>query len=291
MEERLKQLDTIIQSRQYPFFCLLDEHRKIIVPAKRLRRTDVNEYFKHWAFIKMKLANELEPGKYILECFYDTARKNSSDYPIEKSAHISILDPVILQDPTPKKKPFNMDEKEYIEIIKENERLKAEKSLLMVEVKMLQEKIENLEEELNEMEGLADEASTGIKGGMEAITPLIPMFEKFMEQRDRQLNLEELRLKKVAPKTKKKIYRIAQNQQAQPLQQQQQENQQQQEEQNINDQPSEYEILIDRLDMLLDNDPDLANQELDIIQLNNPNLYNQLVIDLDLEHDNQENNG
>lgn len=276
MKDTIAKIDAVIKSRQYPFFRLLDGNRNVIVPNKRPGKKDLNEYLRHWDFIKHKLQNELPVGVYILECFYDVGRKTSYDYTIDKKEDNP--EPQILQ-PLNDKKITAMTEEKYLQLLEENSELQTQKNVLMMEVKMLQEKVANLESELSESEDLADESQNGFGGGMTALMPtLTPMLEKYFAQRDRELDLKEKIFNKKLSKPKIKIRRL-------PDQQEQQAHNNGQQSEHNQQSNQDYQMLVQQLAGLLETDPDNANLQLDAIQQNHPDVYNQLLIDLNLESD------
>jgi hypothetical protein len=98
--------------------------------------------------------------------------------------------PPTLQDPKPVNGVYNF--KEGIELNSKLIRLELENKHLEIKIKELEEIIKDLEEEIKENETLAEDQSTPIQDFLqETLTTAVPLFDKFLELKERKIALQE----------------------------------------------------------------------------------------------------
>lgn len=98
--------------------------------------------------------------------------------------------PPTLQDPKPVNGVYNF--KEGIELNSKLIRLELENKHLEIKIKELEEIIKELEDELKDNETLAENQATPIQDFLqETLTTAVPLFDKFLELKERKIALQE----------------------------------------------------------------------------------------------------
>ena len=151
-----------------------------------------------YEYIKYRLL-DLPDGTYILSCARDsTLKKDVTRYEVIKDSET----PEVIQAKRSivSKNSSNIDMEnisleDYIDLVKENERLKAENAVLQTQLKMT--------EEFYKEKTLSDPGAVGASKTVEIIKELAPsalgLLSEFMNQQSRKLDLEEKRLNQTQP--------------------------------------------------------------------------------------------
>lgn len=249
---------------------IVEEKENIIIPWSKVSTI---EALNRLDYIKHKLDGDLDSGTYEIQCKINFLKNGITEpfrFDVKERKIVSLStitktdDKEVLTEEATTMREIDLEE--YIDTIKENERLKV-----MVEVlegernlykKLYEEKGPTALNDAPEEKGMMERALEGLSG---AAPILMGLAEKFMEQRDRRLSIEESKIKPTTKPTMKRRVR-----QAQPLQEE------------------SREQLADRLELLFESDPDLFNDELDMIEGNDPELYEYLADQLGLEDSEEE---
>lgn len=240
----------------------------------------VGENFQQEAYDKLKHIEliikqyKLEPGTYQIQCRSSHTRGglvDSFDFIIPKK---NLPVPEGAEDYTQQQEEMaghEIDFDDYVKLIKENAALKALNEMLVVE----RDHYKKLAANPVALQDAApvEPEKTGTDRLLDALGTLAPglmaLGEKFMEQRDRTISLEEQRLQKAIVK-KKPAPRMRQQQQP------------------VAEDNQELEQLVERLSALMNEDEDAFNDELDELEQNDPEMYQAVCEAMELEEHEEE---
>jgi hypothetical protein len=235
----------------------------------------------------------LHAGTYYLVCFYNQAKASQTTYDVVKTQEDYEAGKGIYKPYLEVKKPETaetindndmqaMTLEEYKKLIKENSELNSKLSLLMTELTIARKEIEELKDTIAELEeeGLSDgEEGGGFLGGLAAVMPTaIPLLEKFLEQQDKRIALQEMALMNRKSKPKPRIAPRPQgggiqqmyNNFVQPVVDVNQGQQMQ------DDGQSDFNQIVSYFDNLFATNEEQANQELDQLQQEDVEMYNEV---------------
>jgi hypothetical protein len=221
------------------------------------------ERFEH---IKIQLEKKLGPGVYSIECNTGNYRSSFKD-----CFEVIIKEPVLISlnnqnkdseiiDETQNQETMNeINFEDYINLIKDKERLTAQNALLLTQLEIEQKKNGNVS--LNDSSG-GTIGEKVINSLSENIPMVLSIFDKWMAQRDKDLELRERALN---DKTGNKMIQ-----------------------KKINGNHFSKENLISHLEDLYLNNPEEFEKSLDKIQQTDPDLYNYCLQSLGLEETEEE---
>jgi hypothetical protein len=241
----------------------------VLIPYSKMGKQHCIARLNH---IKHELENDLPPGKYIIQvCMGSTKTAMKKNFEVEVYAPIKVLHSrtqhspsVEVDDKTEETTDNNMNGfvsiEEYKKMLQEISNLKMQLHVLMTENEMLNREISRLD---SGGRGIGDGsgntfAETAFKTLSDMAPGIMNVVDKFLEQRDRRLDLDERKLNKV------KVNRS-----------------------NVQQQQMTREELADYIDDLFDKDEARANMELDKIKQSDPDTYNWLWDELGLVDDNE----
>jgi hypothetical protein len=176
-----------------------DEER-ILIPFSKI--TDTSKAIARLDHIRYQIEHVLGPGEYIIEARTGNNQSSLVDmFPFKIKARIS--PPIAsegeepgtgvqerIEDKTFEQEIMNdpIDFDDYVNLIKENERLKAQNALLATQLELAQKQPQLSEPapSLGEkaIQALADNAPV-----------ILGIFDKYFQQKDRQLDIEEQRIR------------------------------------------------------------------------------------------------
>jgi hypothetical protein len=232
---------------------------KITEPEKGVAR------LKH---IRHQIEKVLEPGDYIIECRTGALASSLVDmFPIkiparyvpapvqqgENQSSTAIQESI--EDKTFEQETMqNIDFDDYVALIKEVEKLKAEKALLMTQLEMMQRQPQ-----------LSEPAATAGDKAIQALADHAPsilgIFQQFMNQRDEQIKLERDKMRGSNSRGFKKKVETRK--------------------------PTREEILYE-MAALQERDPDSFDATLDEMEEQDPELYEYICENLQIEFEDDE---
>lgn len=251
--------------------------RLVLIPFAK----DAKDKNARWEHIKHTIDRKLGPGDYIIEAragITPNSLKEQFSFKINSALPMKqdlqeggaeeIQDHTINQEAM-----FNIDPEDYIETIKENERLKAE-------LKNANDLIEVLRQNQNHQQGLNDAqvvANPTMKLLEDSIPTALTLLDQLLSLRNKTLDLKEKELdykngqykKVVNPKTKPKP--------------------------KVKRAMNDNEKLLEYFETLFEQDPDAAEVELDKLEKHDPETYDYVCEQLGLfdeeEGDEEEEDG
>jgi hypothetical protein len=255
-----------IKAGAYKTLRLLKKDEKgaeqIIYSWNKAGTDSVKERFE---FIKMKLP-ELGSGSYLIECATSHTSGIKEKFPIDiiEKQYVSFthtadeVKKINTEEPqTVETMPHEIDWEEYKELVKENERLKGQIAVLSTQ-RELEEKYKSLNDPA---------PASGIATMLQEYAPTaLQIFDKFLSQRDRQMDIRERELSLEesglsSSGTKKKIKRIAKPSQEKQV--------------------TKEDILLS-FQQLSESDPEQFEAELDALEEKNPELFDYICQQMDL---------
>lgn len=262
--DSLDQLENSVLSGIFPYIRVMSEDKGIIVSAKKTGK-HLEKIRAHWRFVRHKIEKELPPGKYLIECAYDSAKRNIHPYEFTKPVGFIAPNekPVVTQktelDP---QKAMSLSTAEIMKLVKENAELSAENKWLLQMNADLSKKLQAQELAMSTM--LQDDDDTPelsevekIGNALNNIIPqAIPMLDRWFDLQEKKIMIQG----GGNPPQQKTIPRTVPVQQDQVYAQQ-------------------YNALNELFNQGQD---EQANEILSQIAAQNPALYNRLCQDLDL---------
>jgi len=237
--------------------------RETVLPFSKMG--ELKYSFDRLDHIKLQIDKKLPPGKYLIECNTGHGISNLKD-----SFEVIIKEPLLISEGNiienklqeniidkteDQEQMHNIDFEDYLQLIKECEKLKAQNALLLTQLEMT-----------NKMQGvnnLSDsEPKTITEKVFKSLDDNLPMvlniFDKFITQRDKQLELKEKELNiKSGHRTMSKKTKV------------------------------NPDKVVKELEALYDKDENLFNKALDELEDKDPNLYQYCCNALGIE-DNEE---
>lgn len=248
------------------------------IPIISWSKVSSEEALNRLEFIKYKIDGDLEAGVYEIQCKINFNKGGITEpYRFEikerKTIPLSTLPKEQVEEVQTEEEPDmkQIDFDDYINTIRENAELKAQNDVLVRErdfYKKLSEEKAPLA--LNDS---PEEKSIGerVIEGLAATAPsLLALADKFLEQRDRKLTLEENQQRPKLPyrEMNKRIRRRV----VQPMQ----------------DESMDREKLLEHMTFLCDNDEERFNDEMDALELSDPDTYDYIYDQLGLEDSEEE---
>jgi len=242
-----------------------DENPEILIPYSKL---ETKECYSRLEMIKFKVENgELPPGNYAIQC-----RSNWLKSGIVETFPLSIQERKMIPFKIPNKDETieepevmisnQVDFEDYVDLIKENAKLKADLQFANLQLKMQADFYKDmLKQQPQALNDSAKEKTTGerIFESIEAIAPsLMGLAEKMLDQRDKQITLEEKKLDKVVVKKKGDMAK------------------------------QKMDNLIKRLETLYEQDPERFDAEMDDLEQRNPEAYEYACKVLEIEDEDEE---
>jgi hypothetical protein len=187
---KLTELKTLAKSGGYKMASLEDSQGKRMLPFNRLNvRLDTQ-----FSNIDQKLRNELTPDGvyYVVLATSIAAAKNPDRYPVSKGkltpdqVQNAQNTPIVIHTPVSKSEEM-LSMGAALEYIQENANLKAQNAIL-------QARVSELELQLEEFEGMeeGDKEQPGWEKFLQEQGPVfLGLADKFLEQRERKISLEE----------------------------------------------------------------------------------------------------
>jgi len=227
-----------------------DENPDILIPYSKL---ETKECYSRLEMIKFKVENgELPPGNYAIQC-----RSNWLKSGIVETFPLSIQERKMIPFKIPNKDEtieepevmsnHQVDFEDYVDLIKENAKLKADLQLANIQLKMQADFYKDmLKQQPQALNDSAKEKTTSerVFESIETIAPsLMGLAEKLLDQREKQISLEERKLDKVTVKKKGDMAK------------------------------QKMDNLIKRLETLYEQDPERFDAEMDDLEQRNPEAY------------------
>jgi hypothetical protein len=238
--------------------------RDVVVPFSRATHT--NELKPRFELIRSELQRNLPAGTYLIEC-----KTGNSATALIKTFKI-IINSALPESSgnethtkeeffNPKLENMDFDIDEYKQLLKENANLNANNQVLKLEVEFLKAQLS--QKPLSD----APPVSSGFVKALEDNAPvMLNILDKFLEQRDRNITLEEKKLdlrignKKIV---KKKVKPKAMDEET-------------------------FETILKTLEELEQSNPESFNATLDEMEKDDPELYDQVCEALGLFDDEEE---
>lgn len=248
-----------------------NEATTIIIPWSKV---STEEALNRLDYIKHKLDNDLDSGNYQIQCKMNFTKHGITEsfcFEVKERKIVSLSTiPKDNEDSTTTTEttimPNDIDFDEYIATIKENAELKAMNGVLERERDLYKHLYEDKTpvplNDSPEQKTMTEKILEGLAG---TAPVLLALGEKWMEQRDRKLSLEEKKNttnKPMAQRIRKRL---------KPM-----------------EEGESKEQLCDRLSLLCDNDPDAFESELDLLEQSDPELYDYVYENLGLEDSEEE---
>lgn len=279
MKEKRKKYDAIrngIDSGVYKCVRLIqikDGERIVLLPFNSLSMP--GELEKRMAHIRQMLEKELAPGTYLVECrnsHNKNGHVNKFEFVIEEPKILKLNPSTGAVERNQEGEPINAEImesislREFLDIMQENSDLKAENDFLKKQLEMA----------LQNQTALSD--PTPVKTGWDRVfdvlgdnsATLLGLADKFMQQRDKRLELDERMLSSGVANKKNnhtpKVIKRTQETMAEQL----------------------YKKKLQELAHLYDTDPDQADAIMDELEETNPELYQMLCADLGIDGEEEE---
>ena len=172
-----------------------DQTRDVIIPYSRATHAE-KECLPRFELIKSELHRGLKSGTYIIEC-----KTGNSNTALVKSFTIiipnalpegsgtethkkeEIIHPEIMQD--------FIDKDEYLKLIKEITDLRVDKQVLTLRVEFLEQQLKEKNSGLADAATPKSMAEIGVKALEDNLPVVLSIFDKFMSQKDRAMDLKE----------------------------------------------------------------------------------------------------
>lgn len=264
-----------IENGTYKMVRLCNGKGEVIISYNKVSTKDNKFVLERFEYIKLKIDKDLEPGEYQVQCKVTPNNNKLVDvYKIVKTESTAIIINDVEDKTNEQEEDMSgVDIKEHIKIIKENAENKALIKFLEMERDHYQKLYNSLAKtnpalsDGNPAETTESTAKIVTTGVTDALAGMMGLAEKWFEQGNKKLELEEkkltsgkVKINKTMNTTKKKFKTIEQ----------------------------QAEEVADAMQELYEANPDQYEEEMDSMQDNNPELYELVCSILGVEEEGDE---